>query len=133
MHEIVFLSPPHSLMQPISAHQFGWEDQDSLLYVGLFTACSGLLSAFCFAWVGPLSRRVDERVLLIVVGCVPLLLSRLLMLPMSSDTPTFIGNVTQCEAEGYDASDANIGEFLESKIVLCLGLQWIGIRLGFFV
>ena len=31
---------------------------------------------------GPLARRVDERVLLVVVGAVPMLLGRLVMLPL---------------------------------------------------
>ncbi len=45
----------------MTSHQFGWEDEESVMYVGIFVACQGLLAGFVFAWIGPLSRRIDER------------------------------------------------------------------------
>ncbi len=50
-----------TLLQPMSAHIFGWNDDDSILYLGIFVACQGILSAFVFSWVGPLAKRIDER------------------------------------------------------------------------
>ena len=49
------------ILQPMSMHQFGWEDEDAVTYVGIFVACQGLLASFVFAWIGPLSKRIDER------------------------------------------------------------------------
>ncbi len=47
------------------------------------------------------------RLLMIVLGCFPLLVSRCLMLPMSNDYPPFIGNLTACAEQGYDTSNVN--------------------------
>ncbi len=45
------------------------------------------------------------RLLLLFCGILPMTLSRFLAVPMSQDRPIFKGNLTVCEAEGYDVSD----------------------------
>ena len=90
------------LVTPIAKDNFGWSNKDAILYLGITLASGGVLSLFCFGSIGPLTRRFDERLLLIFVGIVPLILSRLCMMPMGSDKPTFIGNYTGCGYEGPD-------------------------------
>ena len=81
---------------------FGWSNKDAILYLGILLASGGVLSLFCFGSIGPLSRRLDERILFIMVGVVPSIISRLFMMPMGSNKPTFIGNYTECSFEGPD-------------------------------
>lgn len=53
--------------------------------------------------------------MMILFGIVPLIVSRALMFPMSSDYPPFLGNpllIAMCEAEGYDTS--NISKEVEN-------------------
>ena len=37
-------------------------------------AIGGILSGFCFACIGPLAKKFDERVLLLVGGIIPMIL-----------------------------------------------------------
>ena len=37
-------------------------------------AVGGILSGFCFATIGPLAKKFDERVLLLFAGIVPMIL-----------------------------------------------------------
>ena len=78
--------------------QWGWTEEDTILYIGITMAAGGVLAAFCFAAIGPLSKRFNEKLLLIFVGIIPLIVGRLVMMPMGSTKPPFIGNITECEA-----------------------------------
>jgi ceroid-lipofuscinosis MFS transporter 7 len=80
--------------------QWGWSEEDTLLYLGIILASGGVLSGFCFGSIGPLSKRFDERLLLIFGGIAPMILARLLMMPMGSDEIPFVGNYTECGYEG---------------------------------
>ena len=37
-------------------------------------AIGGILSGFCFACIGPLAKKFDERILLLLAGLVPMIL-----------------------------------------------------------
>ena len=50
-----------SLLTPMAIHQWSWTEQDAILYLGLYTAANAVLAGFCFATIGPLSKRFDER------------------------------------------------------------------------
>lgn len=82
--------------------QWGWTEEDAVLYLGIILASGGVLSVFFFGSIGPLSKRFDERLLLIFTGITPMLISRLLMFPMGSEKPPYIGNYTEC---GYEVPD----------------------------
>ena len=80
--------------------QWGWSEEETIMYLGIIMASGGLLSGFCFGAIGPLSKRIDERLLLMFVGIAPMIVGRLLMMPMGSSPPKFVGNYTECGREG---------------------------------
>jgi len=53
-----------------------------------FTATTLFLQAgICFATIGPLSRRFDERLLFVVAGILPMIIGRIVMFPYGSELP----------------------------------------------
>ena len=93
------------LVTPIAKDNFGWSNKDAILYLGITLASGGVLSLFCFGSIGPLSRRLDERLLLIFVGILPLIISRLFMMPMGSESPPLNVNATLDTCEEFGQSD----------------------------
>lgn len=82
--------------------QFGWSKEDTILYIGISMAAGGVLAAFCFAAIGPLSKRFDERLILIILGIIPMIVGRLVMMPTGSTMPPLRGNFSDCD--NYDPS-----------------------------
>ena len=74
--------------------QWGWTRQEAVQYLGITMAVSGIFGGLCFASIGPLAKRIDERKLLICLGLIPLIASRLVCVPMSSAYPPMYKNVT---------------------------------------
>lgn len=92
------------LLTPIANDHWGWSQQDAILYLGITMAAGGVLAGFCFSSVGPLCKRFDERLVLIFCGIFPMIIGRLMMMPMGKDNPPFVGNVTDCPGHENDNS-----------------------------
>ena len=76
---------------------WAWTEEDTILYLGIILAAGGILSGFCFGLIGPLSKRFDERILMIVCGICVMILGRAVMVAFPGDgDPLFIGNYTEC-------------------------------------
>ncbi len=69
-------------MTPMAIDQWGWSEEDAILYLGITMVCGGILSGLCFAMIGPLSKMFDERLLLLFAGIVPMIIGRIIMFPM---------------------------------------------------
>ena len=102
MQNDIFFYFDHRLATPLAIDQWGWTEEDAVLYLGIILASGGVLSAFFFGSIGPLSKRIDERLLLILIGITPMLISRLVWYPMGSEKPPYIRNYTECGYEGPD-------------------------------
>ena len=50
--------------------------------MGFITMGAAAVGVMMFSLIGPLSKRVDERLLLLLVGILPMLLGRAVMLPI---------------------------------------------------
>ena len=72
-------------MTPLAIDQWGWSNQEAITNLGITMACGGILSGFCFALIVPLSKKFDERILLLVAGLVPMILGRVCMFPLGND------------------------------------------------
>ncbi len=82
-------------MTPLAIDQWGWSKADAIVYLGITMASGGVLSGICFATIGPLSKKLDERVILILFGIVPMILGRICMFPMGSQFPEPVDDVTK--------------------------------------
>ena len=87
-------------MTPLAIDQWGWTKEDAILYLGITMACGGVLSGFCFACIGPLSKKFDERFLLLVAGLFPMILGRICMFPLGSEYPETVHNEADLEIRG---------------------------------
>lgn len=46
-----------TLASPIALHQWGWSQEDTIRILGIILSAGAVLAAFCFASIGPLSKR----------------------------------------------------------------------------
>ena len=81
-------------MTPLAIDQWGWTKEEAIMYLGITMAVGGVLSGLCFATIGPLSKKFDERVLLLFAGIVPMIFGKLVMLPMGNEFPYTISKNT---------------------------------------
>ena len=78
---------------------WAWTRQEAVLYLGINMACGALVGVTCFALIGPLARRFDDRKLLIFLGLIPLLIGKIIMLPMGKEYPQIKGNFTDSDGK----------------------------------
>ena len=67
---------------PLCMDNFGWTEQDTVLYFGIIMACNGVVTLLLSWSIGPISKRFDERKLVIFVGILGFTLGRFLILPI---------------------------------------------------
>ena len=61
---------------------FGWTEQDTVMYFGIMMACNGFATLLLFLSVGPMCKRFDERKLMIFVGVLGFMIGRFFCLPI---------------------------------------------------
>jgi len=71
-----------SIMTPLAMDQWGWEPQVAISNMGFIIMGAGAITLVVFGLIGPLSKRFDERKLLIVCGILPMILGRVIMFPI---------------------------------------------------
>ena len=96
----LYCRPSASLVTPLAVNNFGWSNEKAIEFLGWMMASMSLLSVFCFGSIGPLSKRIDERLMLIFAGVIPMIIGRLIMMPMGKDPPPFAGSYEYCGVEG---------------------------------
>ena len=69
---------------------WAWTRQEAVRYLGINMACGALVGVTCFAMIGPMAKRFDDRKLLIFMGLIPLIIGKAIMIPMGSTTPLYI-------------------------------------------
>ena len=85
---------------PIALDQWGWEEADAVLYIGIVMVAGGVMAGFCYASIGPLSKRFDERLIMLFCGILPMVLGRFIVFPTGSTYPPFKGNASEvCPGE----------------------------------
>ncbi|CAL8071554.1 unnamed protein product [Orchesella dallaii] len=103
-----------TLGTPVSIDQFGWSHETAITNVGLTMIISSVVSTSIFFLIPRLAMKIDERILLVGFGIVPMIIGRLFFFPFSGDSPpmrefacisheTVYDNVTQaeCVESGY--------------------------------
>lgn len=96
-----------TLGTPLCMDQFGWSEEETVLYFGILIASASILCVFLFAIVGPLCKRFDERKVLIFVGILFMFLGRIIVFPIPGFDHPPLANSTAPE-NGANFTDANV-------------------------
>ena len=79
---------------PLVMDQFSWTRQEAVLYLGITNTVGGIVGGLFFTLIGPLSKRFDERKLLVYCGLLPLIVGKLIAFPMADQYPTMASTFT---------------------------------------
>jgi len=72
---------------PLCQQQLGWSEEESVQTLGILMSAGAVLSLVCFGSIGPLTRKFDERLVYLLLGILPMMLSRVAHIPMGSGFP----------------------------------------------
>jgi len=72
---------------PLCMHQLGWSEKQSVQNLGILMAIGAVVSLFCYASVAPITSRIDERLVYLLLGLIPMIAGRVAMIPMGGDPP----------------------------------------------
>jgi len=89
---------------PICMHQLGWPEKESIEKLGILLSIGAVASAGSYASIGPITKFIDERKVIILAGIVPMMIGRIVSFPIGSDLPMF-KNTTVIP----DVEDTNLG------------------------
>ena len=76
-----------TLTSTLAMDQWGWKPETAIENMGFITMGAGGLGVIVFSTIGPLSKRFDERTLLMFLGILPMLVGRVIMFPFYGDHP----------------------------------------------
>lgn len=77
--------------------QWAWSKGQAIQNMGITMVIGGIVGGACFASVGPITRRVEERKLLLIFGLLPLVFGKIVMIPMGTEFPQMLANVSKEE------------------------------------
>ena len=78
------------IQTPLAMDQWAWTRQQAVRYLGINMACGALVGVTCFGCIGPLAKKFDDRKLLIFIGLIPLIIGKIVLIPMGSGKPLYI-------------------------------------------
>ena len=71
---------------------WGWSSEETVRYLGTCGTIGSCVVTICFGSVGLLSKKIDERKLLISMGLIPMIVARLITLPFGNQLPLIFHN-----------------------------------------
>ena len=74
--------------------QFAWSREEAIRYLGIAMATGGITSGVIFTTVIPLTKRFDNRKILLICGLIPFLIGKLVILPMGTTYPQLKNSTT---------------------------------------
>lgn len=123
-----------TLGTPVSIDQFGWSHSTAITNVGLTMIISSVVSTSIFFLIPYLARKIDERVLLLGFGIVPMILGRLFFFPFFGPSPPqrefgCVDPDTEVVVEGINTAAECATYFVEESNRL-RAYQWVVIQHG---
>jgi len=92
----------------LAMDMWGWSDEEAIANMGWTMMGAGGCTLVVFCLIGPLSKRFDERLLLFLLGIIPMILGRVVMFPIPGQPLPYYN----AGAEGITGDeDAPLGEF----------------------
>ena len=74
--------------------QFAWSREEAIRYLGIAMATGGITAGLVFTTVIPLTKRFDNRKILLFCGVIPFIIGKLVILPMGNTYPKMKENIT---------------------------------------
>jgi len=112
-----------TLAAPVIMDQFGWSSKQAVRNLGIAMTISSTFSIFLFFSVGYLSRRFDERKLLVFCGIIPMLIGRVFFF-------SFPGPVAPMRKLGCLLPPTNLEISYNQTLCSSLGLDWVEVQHG---
>ena len=73
---------------------WGWSSEEAVRYLSITNMIGSSIAAGSFGSVGSLAKKFEERKLLIFVSLIPMIIARLIMIPMGNEFPPLYSNTT---------------------------------------
>ena len=73
---------------------WGWSSEEAVRYLSITNMIGASISAGSFGSVGSLAKKFEERKLLIFASLIPMIIARLIMIPMGNEFPQIYSNTT---------------------------------------
>jgi len=91
---------------PLCMQQLGWDETKSIRNLGILMAAGAVVSLIVFATIGPLTKKIDERLIYVIAGILPMLVGRVVMIPMGADPP----KMKPHDPPGFDLRNVDCSE-----------------------
>ncbi|XP_014217361.1 major facilitator superfamily domain-containing protein 8-like, partial [Copidosoma floridanum] len=85
----------------LTMDQFAWGREDSVFYMGLLMSVGAVISCVVFSGVGPLSKRFDERRVMLWGGFFCMIIGRIIHIPWGTEPPL----IAELGAYGNETTD----------------------------
>ncbi|XP_068231159.1 major facilitator superfamily domain-containing protein 8-like isoform X1 [Palaemon carinicauda] len=76
-----------TIMVPMTMDMYAWSDKLAITIIGIGLSIGGVITVVMFSIVGVVSKKLDERMVVILMGLVPMTLSAFCFFPMGSTYP----------------------------------------------
>ena len=89
-----------TLGTPFVMDQYAWDDNTAMIVVGVALSVGGILSIFSFIASGYLSKKIDERKVMLLVGLLPTIIGTFLFIPFAG------GDIKMQVCEGDNSTNS---------------------------
>jgi len=72
---------------PLCMEQLGWSEQKSITNLGILMSAGAVISMIAYGTIPILTRKIDERKVFMFFGLIPMIIGRVVMIPMGTDLP----------------------------------------------
>lgn len=104
---IYMTSIRETIATPLVTDQYGLEDEKGVFYVSIALSTAGFLSIFIFLFASKITKKYDERKIMIILGFIPVVIGVFLHYPMGN-TDIVTSNCTQAVTTESTVSEANL-------------------------
>ena len=73
---------------------WGWSSEEAVRYLSITNMIGASIAAGSFGSVGSLAKKFEERKLLMFASLIPMIIARLIMIPMGNEFPPLYSNTT---------------------------------------
>ncbi|KAK4302602.1 hypothetical protein Pmani_025317 [Petrolisthes manimaculis] len=109
-----------TLAEPFVSDQYAWEEDKCMIVVGISLSVGGLIAFGIFPMSGVLSKRYDERKVMLYPGYIPLIIGTFLLIPFAGkDIPISVcyNTTTTMEPTTFSTESYNMTDYWNQGIL----------------